>query len=565
MAKKIVFNEQARESLRKGVDVLANAVKVTLGPRGRNVVLGKSFGSPDITNDGVSIAKEIELEDKVENMGAEIVKEVSSKTNDTAGDGTTTAVVLAQSIFNEGLKQTSMGVNPVGLRVGMETALKHLVKALKGMAKPIKSHNEILQVANISAESEEIGKIIADTFDKVGKDGVITVEESQSFGVESELVKGMQFDKGYTSPYMITNTERMEAVYENCNILITDKKISSINEILPLLEKLAQSGKKDMVIIAEDIEGEAMATLVVNKLRGTFNALAIKAPGYGDRKKEMLEDIAVLTGGKVVSEDLGMKLEEVEMNMLGKARRVISTKENTTIVGGKGKKNEVEERSAQIKNQIEQSTSDFDKEKLLERMAKLTGGVAVIKVGAATETEMKYKKFKIEDAKEATKAAIEEGIVSGGGTALIKASTIVSKDFAKGKLKSTSKDIEREFNTGVQILLKAIEEPLKQIALNSGREDGTIIVDNIKEEIDAKPTSNIGYDAKSDKIIADMIKSGIIDPVKVTRSALENAVSASALLLTTEAVVADMPEEKSDSCNSGGAMPGGMPGGMPMM
>ncbi len=565
MAKQIVFNEQARESLKKGVDILADAVKVTLGPRGRNVVLGKGFGTPDITNDGVSIAKEIELEDKVENMGAEIVKEVSSKTNDTAGDGTTTAVVLAQSIFEEGLKQTSMGVNPVGLRIGMETALKHLVEALKGMAKPIKSHNEILQVANISAESEEIGKIIADTFDKVGKDGVITVEESQSFGVESELVKGMQFDKGYTSPYMITNTERMEAVYENCNILITDKKISSINEILPLLEKLAQAGKKDLVIIAEDIEGEALATLVVNKLRGTFNALAVKSPGYGDRKKEMLEDIAILTGGKVISGDLGMKLEEAEMNMLGKARRVISTKENTTIVGGKGKKTEIEERSAQIRNQIEQSTSDFDKEKLLERMAKLTGGVAVIKVGAATETEMKYKKFKIEDAKEATKAAIEEGIVSGGGIALIKAASIVSKDFANKKLKSPSKDIEREFNTGVQILLKAIEEPLKQIALNSGREDGTIIVDNIKEEVDSKPNSNIGYDAKSDKIIADMIKSGIIDPVKVTRSALENAVSASSLLLTTEAVVADKPEENCSSCNTGGAMPGGMPGGMPGM
>ncbi|MBU1091337.1 chaperonin GroEL [Patescibacteria group bacterium] len=559
MAKQIIFNEKAREALKRGVDTLANVVKVTLGPKGRNVVLGKSFGSPDITNDGVTIAKEIELEDKIENMGAEIVKEVSSKTNDVAGDGTTTAVVLAQAIINGGLKFATMGVNPIGINIGLDTAGKHLIDALKKMAKPIKSYNEILQVATISSESEEIGKIIADTFEKVGKDGVITVEESQSFGVESEMVKGLQFDRGYSSPYMITNAERMEAVYENCSILITDKKISSIKEILPILEKLAQSGKKDVVIIADDVEGEALATLVVNKIRGTFNALAVKAPGYGDRKKEMLEDIAVVTGGKVISEETGMKLENAELNMLGGARKIISTKENTTIVGGKGKKQDVEQRIEQTRNQISNTTSDFEKEKLEERLAKLSGGVAIIKVGAATETEMKYKKFKIEDAKEATKAAIEEGIVSGGGTAYIKAASIVSKDFAEGKIKSPSKDIAREFETGVNLLLRAVEEPLRQIAKNSGREDGSVIVNAIKEEVAKHPNSNIGYDAHKDKIINDMIKAGIIDPLKVERSALQNAISASSMLLTTEAVVADLPEKKDE--HMGGGMPGGM-GGM---
>jgi len=565
MAKQIIFDKKAREALKKGVDTLANAVRVTLGPRGRNVVLGKGFGTPEITNDGVTIAKEIELEDKIENLGAEIVKEVSSKTNDSAGDGTTTAVVLAQAIIREGLKLATMGVNPVGIKTGIETACKHMVEELKKMAKPIKSRNEILQVATISAESKEIGEIIADTFEKVGKDGVITVEESQSFGVESELVKGMQFDRGYSSPYMITNVERMEAEYENADILITDKKISSINEILPLLEKMAQAGKKDLVIIAEEVDGEALATLVVNKIRGTFNALAIKAPGYGDRKKEMLDDIAVVTGGKVVSEDVGMKLENTELNMLGGARKVISTKENTTIVGGKGKKADIEARMSQIKTQIAQTDSDFDKEKLEERLAKLAGGVAVIKVGAATETEMKYKKFKIEDAKEATKAAIEEGIVPGGGTALLKAGVEVAKDFSEGAIKTPSRDIAREFETGFSILLRAIEEPVRQIAENAGREDGIVIVKSIKEELDEHPRSNMGYDAQSDKIVADMIRTGIIDPLKVTRSALENAVSASALLLTTEAVVADMPE-KENTCSSGGGMPpGGMGGGMPGM
>ncbi|MCF7835575.1 MAG: chaperonin GroEL [Candidatus Marinimicrobia bacterium] len=561
MAKQIVFSDQAREALKRGVDALANTVKVTLGPKGRNVVIGKSFGTPDITNDGVTIAKEIELEDKIENIGAEIIKEVSSKTNDTAGDGTTTAAVLAQSIIKEGLKLSTQGLNPIGVKTGIETACKHLVDALKKMSKEIKNPGEILQVANISAEDEEIGKIIADTFEKVGKDGVITVEESQSFGVESELVKGLQFDKGYSSPYMITNSERMEASYDNASILITDKKISSINEILPLLEKMAQAGKKDLVIIAEEVDGEALATLVVNKIRGTFNALAIKAPGYGDRKKDMLEDIAIVTGGQVISEDTGMKLETAEISMLGNARRVISTKENTTIVGGKGKKTTIEERVTQIKGQMSKTSSEFEKEKLQERLAKLSGGVAVIKVGAATETEMKYKKFKIEDAKEATKAAIEEGIVPGGGTALLKAATLVSREFNEGKIKSPSKNITEEFKSGMKILLDAVEEPLKQIAINAGREDGSVIVNEIKAEIGQHPQSNIGYDAGSDKVVADMIKAGIIDPLKVTRSALQNAVSASAIFLTTEAVVVDLPSKKEDSMGMGGGMSGGM-GGM---
>ncbi|MDD5032721.1 MAG: chaperonin GroEL [Candidatus Pacebacteria bacterium] len=549
MSKQIIFSEKAREALKRGVDILANTVKVTLGPRGRNVVLGKGFGSPDITNDGVTIAKEIELSDKVENMGAEIVKEVSSKTNDVAGDGTTTAVVLAQAIIREGLKHSAMGANPIGIKAGIEAACEHLVSALEKMAKPLKNKNgalnksEILQVATISAESKEIGEIIADTFEEVGQNGVITVEESQSFGVEKELVKGLQFDRGYSSAYMINNAERMEAVYENTQVLITDKKISTIAEILPLLEKLAQTGKKELVIIAEEVEGEALATLVVNKIRGTFSALAIKAPGYGDRKKEMLEDIAIVCGGKVVSEEKGMKLDSVELDVLGGARRIIATKDNTTIVGGKGKKQDIDERIAQVKNQISKTDSDFEKEKLQERLAKLSGGVAIIKVGAATETEMKYKKYKIEDAKEATKAAIEEGIVPGGGVALLKAAISVSKDVSEGKIKSPSKDIEREFEAGVNLILRAVEEPLRQIAMNAGREDHSVIVSAIKKEIEEHPNSNIGYDARKDDIISDMLKAGIIDPLKVTRSALQNSVSAAAMLLTTEAVVADIPEK----------------------
>jgi len=554
MAKQVLFNEKARQALKRGVDVLADAVKVTLGPKGRNVVLGKGFGSPDITNDGVTIAKEIELEDKIENMGAEIVKEVASKTNDVAGDGTTTAVVLAQAMIKEGFKFVTMNVNPIGIRLGMEEALKHVVEALKKMAKPIKNREEIMQVAAVSSESEEVGNIIADTLEKVGKDGVVTVEESQTFGVESEIVKGMQFDRGYVSPYMITNAERMEAVYEDCYILITDKKISAVSEIIPVLEKVVQTGKKELVIIAEDLEGEALATLVVNKIRGTFNTLAVKAPGYGDRRKEILEDIAVVIGGKVISEELGLKLDKVELNMLGQARRVIADKENTTIVGGKGKKQATEDRVNQVRTQIKQTDSEFDREKLEERLAKLSGGVAVIKVGAATETEMKYRKFKIEDAVSATKAAIAEGIVPGGGTAFVKAGAIVSKMLEDKKIKSPSRELAREFDAGFEILLKSLEEPLSQIVKNTGKEGG-MIVETIKKEVSENPASNIGYNALTDKIAPDMIKAGIIDPVKVVRSALENAVSAAAMLLTTEAVVADLPEKKGQSC----AMP---PSGM---
>ncbi|HDO23724.1 MAG TPA: chaperonin GroEL, partial [bacterium] len=472
MSKQILFNEKARKALKRGVDILADTVKVTLGPRGRNVVLEKGYGAPTITNDGVTIAKEIELEDKFENMGAEIVKEVASKTNDTAGDGTTTAVILAQAIVNEGLEAAGSGVSPLGVKMGIEAATEEVVKTLKKMAKPIKGKEEVAQVATISSESEEFGKIIADTIDKVGKDGVVTVEESQSFGIESEIVKGLQFDKGYISPYMITDAEGMEAVYNDSLILIADKKISSIQEILPLLESLAKAGKKELVIIAEDVDGEALTTLVVNKLRGTFNTLAIKAPGYGDRKKEILQDIAVVTGAKVISEEVGLKLESVEMSMLGRARKIISTKDNTTVVGGKGKKDEIEKRVEQVRIQIKNSDSEFDKEKLSERLAKLSGGVAVIKVGAATETEMKYKKMKIEDAVDATKAAIEEGIVPGGGTALVKAGTIVEKDFKEKKIKSPTKDIAKEFETGFGILLRAVERPMKQIIDNAGIQDG---------------------------------------------------------------------------------------------
>ena len=417
MAKQIIFREKAKEGLKRGIDAVADAVKITLGPKGRNVILEKGYGAPTITNDGVTIAKEIELEDKVENMGAEIAKEVASKTNDSAGDGTTTAIVLTQAIIKEGMRVTTLGVNPLGIRRGIEAATVAVVAALKKIAKPIKNKEEIEQVATVSAESEEFGKKIAHAIDKVGKDGVVTVEESQSFGVESEFVEGMQFDKGYVSPYMITNADRMEAVYEEPYILLVDKKISAINEILPLLEKIAATGKKELVIIADDLDGEALTTLVVNKLRGTFNTLAIKSPGYGDRKKEMLQDIAIVTGAKVISEEVGIKLDKAEINMLGKARKVIATKDNTTIVGGKGKRADIDSRIAMIRKEMAKSDSSFDKEKLQERLAKLVGGVAVIKVGAATEMEMKYVKMKIEDAVEATKAAVEEGIVAGGGTA----------------------------------------------------------------------------------------------------------------------------------------------------
>lgn len=549
MAKQVIYGEELKKKLKKGVDTVADAVKVTLGPRGRNVILDKGFNGPTITNDGVSIAKEIFLKDKFENMGAEIIKEVAQKTNEIAGDGTTTATVLTQALFNEGLKQTTMGINSMAVRSGMEHASKDVVEALKQMATQITSLDEIKQVATISAESVELGEKIAETIDKVGKDGVVTVEESQSFGIETELTEGMQFDKGYVSPYMVTNPERMEAEYKNAQVLITDKKISSIQEILPLLEKIAQTGKKELVIIADDIEGEALATFVLNKLKGGFSVLAIKAPGYGDRKKEILTDIAITTGGQLITDDLGLKLENTELSHLGHADRVVSTKDATTIVGGAGEKDAIAQRVVALKAQLEGTTSKFDKEKLEERIAKLTGGVAVIRVGAATETEMKYLKLKIEDAVNATKAAIEEGIVPGGGTSLARAAGIVEKNIVN------KKDLSREEMIGYNIVLKALEVPLKQIADNTGKHDGAVIVEKVKQA-----GGNAGYDAAKGEMVEDMIKAGIIDPVKVERSGVQHAVSAAAILLTTEAAVADEPEENKPAMPDMSGM-GGM-GGM---
>jgi chaperonin GroEL len=550
MAKQIVFNEQARKLLKEGIDQVANAVKVTLGPRGRNVVFDKGFGAPTITNDGVSIAKEITLKDKIKNMGAEIIKEVANRTNEVAGDGTTTSVVIAQSIATEGLKHGAMGVNTMEIRSGIEKATKEAVIALHKIAKEIQGKQEIKQVATISAESEEIGSIIADTINAVGKDGVVTVEESQSLGIEKEVVEGLEFDNGYISPYMVTSPERLEAEYKDVAILITDKKISTIQEILPLLEKLTQTGKKELVIIADDVDGEALATFVVNKLRGAFNVLAVKAPGYGDRKKEILEDIAVITGGQVISEDTGITFEKTELTMLGHANRVVSNKDKTVIVGGKGKKANINERVAQLRKQLEGNESKFDKEKLEERLAKLSGGVAVIHVGAATETEMKYLKLKIEDAVNATKAAIEEGVVPGGGTALVKVSQKVRVIFEKDKDK-----MSQEEAIGFEIVLHALEMPLKQIAMNAGKDDGSVIVEKVKAGKVAG-----GYDAKRDILVDDMIAEGIIDPVKVTRSGLQNAASAAAMLLTTEVAIADEPEEGNGAGMPAGGMGGGMPG-----
>lgn len=535
MAKQIIFGNDAREALKRGVDKVAGAVRITIGPKGRNVAIDRGYGSPMVTNDGVSIAKEITLADKVENMGADIIKEVANKTNEGAGDGTTTATVLAQTLIGEGFRRTAMGVNAMGVKLGIEAAAEEVVAALKASAKPIKSKDEITQVATISAESEEFGTIIADAIDKVGKDGVVTVEESPSFIVESEVVEGMQFDKGFVSQYMITNAERMEAEYRDAFILLTDKKISSIKDIVPALERVAETGKKELVIIAEDVDGEALATLVVNKLRGAFNTLAIKAPGYGDRRKEMLADIAVLTGGKVISEETGMKLENVELAMFGRARRVVATKDNTTVIGGKGKESDIKARVGQIRKSLELTDSKYDKEKLQERLGKLTGGVAVIKVGAATETEMKYKKLKIEDAVEATKAAIEEGIVAGGGAALIHAGASVAK---KG-VKSPSPEIAAEFEVGVEILLSSLSAPLKQIVTNGGRNDGAVVVEDVRKMGGAS-----GYDANANVVLKDMFAAGIIDPVKVERMALQNAASAAATLLTTEVAITDIPEKK---------------------
>lgn len=535
MAKQVIFGAKARESIEKGVNIVADAVRITMGPRGRNVAFDRGYGAPTITNDGVSIAKEISLENKLENMGAEIVKEVATKTNDVAGDGTTTVTVLTQAMVKEGFRHVGLGVNAMGLKMGIDAAKEAVVDTLRDMAKPIKNKAEIAQVATISAESAEIGKTIAETIEKVGKDGVVTVEESQSFGIESDVVEGLQFDKGYVSPYMITNSDRMEAEYKDAPILITDRKISSIQDILPLLEKVIQTGKKDVVIIADDVDGEALTTFVVNKLRGTFNVLAIKAPGYGDRKKEMLHDIAIVTGGKVISEEVGLKMENAELAMLGRASRIVATKENTTIIGGRGKKSDIDDRVKELKAQRENTTSKFDKEKLDERIAKLTGGVAVLRVGAATESEMKYLKLKVEDAVNATRAAIAEGIVVGGGSALVKAGEAVKKKQLKAKVAS----FQKEFEIGVQILLKALEAPLRQIATNAGREDASLVVEGVRA---AK--GNGGYDAQGDEMVEDMFRQGIIDPVKVTRSAVQNAASAVGILLTTDVAIVDMPKKE---------------------
>jgi len=548
MAKVIIFNEEARKSLKRGVDAVADVVKITIGPRGRNVVLDKGYGAPTITNDGVSIAKEITLSDKFENMGAEIIKEVANKTNDVAGDGTTTSVILAQAIIGGGLKHASMGVNAMSLRMGIEEAVSKAVAVLVQIAKPIKNKEEIRQVANISSESEEIGSIIAETIEKVGKDGVVTVEESQTFGVDSEVVEGLEFDKGYVSPYMVTNAERMEAEYKDVSILLTDRKISSVKDILPLLESLAQSGKKELVIVADDVDGEALSTFIVNKLRGGFSVLAVKAPGYGDRKKEMLEDIAVTIGAKVVSEDLGVKLENATIDMLGKAAKVLSRKDSTVIVGGRGVKGAIDNRVKALKKQRETLSSKYDKEKIDERIAKLSGGVAVIKVGAATETEMKYLKLKIEDAVAATKAAIAEGIVSGGGSAFIR--VIKKMRTEKAKAKETIDSTTPEIDLGYEIVLKALEAPLRQIVLNTGNADGSVAV----EKIMTSDKENAGFNALTEKFSEDLIKEGIIDPVKVTRTSLQNAASAAAILLTTEAAVADKPEPPKSNNHGGEEM-----------
>jgi chaperonin GroEL len=531
MAKQILFGEDARRKLHEGVQNAAKAVKVTLGPRGRNVVIDRSYGGPRITNDGVSIAKEISFKDKFENMGAEIVKEVASKTNDGVGDGTTTTVVLLEAMISEGLERVVKGGNAMGVRAGMEMARDAAVAELASMARPVAGKNDVKQVASISAESEELGSIIAETVEKVGKNGVVTVEESQGMELSHEVVEGLQIDKGYVSPYMITNPERMEAEMRDPYILVTDKKIAGVAEILPLLEKVVQSGKRDLVIVAEDIEGEALSTFIVNRLKGTFVVLGVKAPGFGDRKKEMLADIASIVGAQVISADTGLTFENTTLTMLGRASRVVSTKDNTVFIGGKGKKADIEARVKQLETLSSNTTSKFDLEKIQERIAKLSGGVAVIRVGAATETEMKYLKDKIDDAVKATKASIDEGIVPGGGTALAKVSKMLA-----GRSDKTMTADER---AGYDIVVRALEQPLRQIALNCGKDDVGSIVRDVE---DAKGFA--GYDALEDVMVDDMMKAGIIDPVKVTRGAVENAVSAAAILLTTEAAIADIPEPK---------------------
>lgn len=538
MAKQILFGEDARKAIHAGLGKAARAVKVTLGPRGRNVVLEKSYGGPRITNDGVSIAKEISFKDKFENMGAEIVKEVANKTNDGAGDGTTTATVLLEALVDEGLANLTRGANAMAIRSGMEQAGKAAVTELKKMSRPVAGKEDVRQVATISAESEELGAIIADTIDKVGKNGVVTVEESQGMELSYEVVEGMQIDKGYISAYMVSNPERMEAEMKDAYILITDRKIANVQEIVPLLEKVAQAGRKELVIVAEDVEGDALATFVVNKLRGTFNVLAVKAPGFGDRKKEMLADIAAITGGIVISSDTGHSFESAELSMLGRATRVIATKETTVFVGGKGKKEGVASRVKQLEAILDQTKSSFDRENIEARIAKLTGGVAVIRVGAATETEMKYLKDKIDDAVKATKASIEEGIVPGGGTALAKVSRLLDPE----SWEFDSKDEE----AGFAIVSRALVAPLRQILLNCGKDNADVIVEKVQS---AKGFA--GYDALAGVEVEDMAEAGIIDPVKVTRSAVENAVSAAAIFLTTEAAVADIPEPKSASPDMG--------------
>ncbi|MEO4055506.1 chaperonin GroEL [Solibacillus sp. CAU 1738] len=543
MAKDIKFSEEARSLMLQGVDKLANTVKVTLGPKGRNVVLEKKFGSPLITNDGVSIAKEIELENPYENMGAKLVAEVASKTNEIAGDGTTTATVLAQAMIREGLKNVTAGANPVGIRKGIDKAVAAALTELQAISRPVENKEAIAQVAAISSDDVEIGQYIADAMERVGNDGVITIEESKGFTTELDVVEGMQFDRGYASHYMVTDTDKMEAVLDNPYILITDKKISSIQEILPVLEQVVQQGRP-ILIIAEDVEGEALATLVVNKLRGTFNAVAVKAPGFGDRRKAMLEDIAILTGGQVITQDLGLDLKSADITSLGRAAKVVVSKDNTTIVEGSGDAASIESRIGQIRAQLVETTSEFDKEKLQERLAKLAGGVAVIKVGAATETELKERKLRIEDALNSTRAAVEEGIVSGGGTALLN---------VYGAVEKVLNETEGDVATGVKIILRALEEPVRQIAENAGLE-GSIIVDRLKRE-----ELGIGFNAATGEWV-NMVEAGVVDPAKVTRSALQNAASVAALFLTTEAVVADIPEPAGAGMPDMGGM--GMPGMM---
>ena len=538
MAKNIIFDDKARQALKKGVDKLAQAVKITLGPKGSNVILDRGFGSPLITNDGVTIAKEIELEDKVENLGAEVLKQAAEKTNDIAGDGTTTAVVLAWSIITAGLKNVTAGADALSIKRGIDKAVKVVIKELKNISQKVDNHDEIANVGSISADDKEIGNMIANIFDEVGKNGVITVEESKTLGLSKEVVKGLQFNKGYISPYMITDSEKMESVLENPYVIITDKKITIIQEILPLLDKIVQSGKKDLLIIADDLSGEALATLILNKLRGTFNVVAVKTPGFGDNKKELMEDIAIITGSKIISEEIGLKLDKTELDDLGHARRIVINKDNTTIVDGGGDAENIKNRMKQIKNQLENTDSDFDKEKLEERLAKLSGGIAVIKVGAATEVEQKEKQHRVEDAVRATKAALEEGVVPGGGIALLRSSKA---------LDNIQTDNEDE-KIGVDIVLRSLEEPIRQIAENAGR-SGEVVLEEAKKRQD-----NEGFDVTKGEFI-DMFKAGIVDPTKVTRSALENAASVASMLLTTKVVITDIPEKKDNS---------GMPPG-PMM